>query len=162
MNEKLCILIRISLKCVHKGPIDNKSSLVQVMAWSDKATSYSMNQCWPSSLTHICTGGDELNESAELVVTAVSPATATVIILTATSIINRKHPVWSDTIIAVQSVENWIVYAWVFHPSPEKQLRQGIVWPTNSYVLLLEKYAPISCQVCRVMLFFQPFHTLLE
>ena len=33
MNEKFCILIRISLKFVLKGPIDNKSVLVQVMAW---------------------------------------------------------------------------------------------------------------------------------
>ena len=32
MNEKLCIFIRISLKFVPKGPIDNKSALVQVMA----------------------------------------------------------------------------------------------------------------------------------
>ena len=33
MNEKCCILIRISLKFVPNGPIDNKSSLFQVMAW---------------------------------------------------------------------------------------------------------------------------------
>ena len=33
MNEKWCILIRISLKFVPKGPIDNVSALVQVMAW---------------------------------------------------------------------------------------------------------------------------------
>ena len=33
MNEKFCILIPTSLKFVPKGPIDNKSVLVQVMAW---------------------------------------------------------------------------------------------------------------------------------
>ena len=33
MNEKWCISIRISLKFVPKGPIDNVSALVQVMAW---------------------------------------------------------------------------------------------------------------------------------
>ena len=33
MNEKLRIFIPISLKFVPKGPIDNKSELVQVMAW---------------------------------------------------------------------------------------------------------------------------------
>ena len=32
MNEKFCILIRISLKFVPKDPVDNKSALVQVMA----------------------------------------------------------------------------------------------------------------------------------
>ena len=33
LNENVSILIQISLKFVPKGPIDNKSSLVQVMAW---------------------------------------------------------------------------------------------------------------------------------
>ena len=33
MNENFCILIRISLEFVSKGPIDNKPALVQVMAW---------------------------------------------------------------------------------------------------------------------------------
>ena len=33
INEKLRILIQISLKFVPKGQIDNKSALVQVMAW---------------------------------------------------------------------------------------------------------------------------------
>ena len=33
MNETFCILIRISLKFLLKDPIDNKSALVQVMAW---------------------------------------------------------------------------------------------------------------------------------
>ena len=33
MNEKFCILISILLKIVPKGPIDNKSALVQVIAW---------------------------------------------------------------------------------------------------------------------------------
>ena len=33
MNEKFCILIRISLNFVPGGPIDNKLALVQVMTW---------------------------------------------------------------------------------------------------------------------------------
>ena len=33
MNEKLYISIHISLKFVHKGPIDNIPALVQIMAW---------------------------------------------------------------------------------------------------------------------------------
>ena len=33
LNEKVRISIKISLKFVPKGPIDNKSALVQVMAW---------------------------------------------------------------------------------------------------------------------------------
>ena len=33
VNVKLCILIRISLKFVPKGPIDNTSGSVQVMVW---------------------------------------------------------------------------------------------------------------------------------
>ena len=33
LNEKFSLLFRISLKFLHKGPIDNKWALVQVMAW---------------------------------------------------------------------------------------------------------------------------------
>ena len=33
MNEKFCILIKISLKFVPKGLIDNKTALVQVLSW---------------------------------------------------------------------------------------------------------------------------------
>ena len=46
MNEKSCISIRISLKFVRKGPIDNTLALVQIMACRLFG--------WPSSLTHIC------------------------------------------------------------------------------------------------------------
>ena len=33
MNEKFCISIQISLKFIPRGPSDNNSALVQVMAW---------------------------------------------------------------------------------------------------------------------------------
>ena len=33
MNDKFCILIKISLKFVPRGPIDNNLALVQIMAW---------------------------------------------------------------------------------------------------------------------------------
>ena len=33
LNEKFCILIRISMKFVPKGPIDNKRALIQAVAW---------------------------------------------------------------------------------------------------------------------------------
>ena len=61
MNENWCILIQISLKFVPKDPIDNKSVMVQVMAWHRTGDKPLLNQCWPSSLTHICgTRGDVL------------------------------------------------------------------------------------------------------
>ena len=33
VNEKICILIKISLKFVPKGPIENNPALVSIMAW---------------------------------------------------------------------------------------------------------------------------------
>ena len=33
VNEKLCILNKISLKLIPKGPIDNNPALVQIMVW---------------------------------------------------------------------------------------------------------------------------------
>ena len=35
-NENCCIFIKISLKYVLKGPIDNISALVQIMAWDNR------------------------------------------------------------------------------------------------------------------------------
>ena len=53
-NENCCILIRFSLKYVHKGLIDNNPALVQIMAWrrsGDKPLSEPMMISLP---THIC------------------------------------------------------------------------------------------------------------
>ena len=44
---KYYMLIQISLKFVTNGSTDYKSTLVQIMACR-------LNQCWSSSLTHIC------------------------------------------------------------------------------------------------------------
>ena len=54
LNEKFCILIKISLKFVPKGPINNIPALVQIMAWrrpGDKPLSEPMMVRLP---THIC------------------------------------------------------------------------------------------------------------
>ena len=44
VNEKFRILSRISLKFVPKGPINNKSALVQVMAWHQAITETNADQ----------------------------------------------------------------------------------------------------------------------
>ena len=54
LNENVWILIKISLKFVPKGPINNIPALVQIMAWrrpGDKPLSESMMANLP---THIC------------------------------------------------------------------------------------------------------------
>ena len=53
-NENSCVLIKISLKYVRKGPIDNNPALVQIMAWrrlGDKPFSEPM---MVSLSTHTC------------------------------------------------------------------------------------------------------------
>ena len=53
-NDNCCILIKFSLKYVHKGPIDNTPALVEIMAWrrsGDKPLSQPMMISLP---THIC------------------------------------------------------------------------------------------------------------
>ena len=51
VNKKFCISIHISLKSVPKGLIDNEFRL-----WlgAEQVTSHDLKQCWPSSLTYIC------------------------------------------------------------------------------------------------------------
>ena len=62
MNEKFCTFILISLKFVLKGPNDNKSSLVQVMAWCRTGIKPSSEPIL-TQFTDICSalGRDELS-----------------------------------------------------------------------------------------------------
>ena len=63
MNENLRILIQISLKFVPNAPIDNKASLVQVVAWclpGDKALSEPMLTQLPDVYICLLLGGAEL------------------------------------------------------------------------------------------------------
>ena len=62
LNEKILILIRISLKFIPKGPIYNKWALVQVMAWhriGDKPLPEPMLTQFTDAYMRHC-GGDEL------------------------------------------------------------------------------------------------------
>ena len=65
MNENFCILIRISLKFIHKGPIDNKPALVQVMAWR-QAGIKPIHEPMLTKFTdiYVALGGDELTQCA--------------------------------------------------------------------------------------------------
>ena len=61
VNEKFCIY-NISFMFVPKGPIDNNSVLVYIMAWRRVGASDYLNHCLPDSVTHIYAtlGGDQL------------------------------------------------------------------------------------------------------
>ena len=64
MNEKFCISIWVSLNFVPKGPNDNKSALVQVMAWCRIGYMPLREPLLTHFTTHICsTGGKQVNES---------------------------------------------------------------------------------------------------
>ena len=63
MNEKFCIKIRISLKVVLNGLIDNKSALVQVMAWRWTGDKPLSEPLLTHFTTQVCgTRGDELTK----------------------------------------------------------------------------------------------------
>ena len=46
-----------ALRWMPRDLTDDKSTLVQVMAWCRKATSHYLSQCWPSSMSHMATPG---------------------------------------------------------------------------------------------------------
>ena len=78
LNENVWIRIKISLKFVPKGPINNIPALVQIMAWrrpGDKPLSEAM---MVSLLTHICVTRPQCVkkafESEELVETLLMPS----------------------------------------------------------------------------------------
>ena len=54
LNEKVWILIKISLKFVPKGPINKIPSLVQIMAWCRPGEEPLSEPMMVSLLTHIC------------------------------------------------------------------------------------------------------------
>ena len=53
-NENCCILIKFSLKYVHKGPIDNNPALVQITAWRRSGDKPLCEPMMISLPTHIC------------------------------------------------------------------------------------------------------------
>ena len=70
MNEKFRIFIRISLKLIHNGPIDNESALVQIMTWRRKGdkplpeplmTQYTYVYVWVALWLCVCVGGGGVN-----------------------------------------------------------------------------------------------------
>ena len=46
-----CISCEMALKFISLDLADDKSALVQVMAWCRQATSHYLSQCWPSSMS---------------------------------------------------------------------------------------------------------------
>ena len=44
-----------------QNPIDDKSTLVQVMAWCHQAPSHYLSQCWPKSMSPYLYGSDDNN-----------------------------------------------------------------------------------------------------
>ena len=54
LNENVRILIKISLKFVPKGPINNNPALVQIMAWRRSGDKPLSEPMIVSLLTHIC------------------------------------------------------------------------------------------------------------
>ena len=54
LNENVRISIKISLKFVPKGPINNNPALVQIMAWRRSGDKPLSEPMMVSLLTHIC------------------------------------------------------------------------------------------------------------
>ena len=60
-------MCKISFGWILQDAIEDKSSLVQVMAWCHQATSHYLNQCWPSSmLPYDVSRGYHINECVNL------------------------------------------------------------------------------------------------
>ena len=59
-NEKFCISIQTSLKCDPKGPIENKSALVQVMVWHWGGTKPLPELIYTQFTTHVCSTTERL------------------------------------------------------------------------------------------------------
>ena len=54
LNEEVCISVKISLKFVHRGPLNNIWALVQIMAWRRSGDKPLSEPMMASLLLHIC------------------------------------------------------------------------------------------------------------
>ena len=82
LNENILISIKISLKFVPKGPINNIPALVQIMAWrrpGDKPLSEPMMS---SQLTHICVTRPQWDECTDFFILPLFNVTNQLITLT--------------------------------------------------------------------------------
>ena len=64
LNENCCISIKISLKYIGKGPVDNNPTLVQIMAWhwtGNKPLSEPMTALFDDVYVSLCL--NELNSA---------------------------------------------------------------------------------------------------
>ena len=65
LNENVWISIKISLKFVPKGPLNNIPALFQIMACADQATSHYLNQWW-SDYRGMYVSPNELRHSVKI------------------------------------------------------------------------------------------------
>ena len=65
LNKNVWISVKISLKCVHKGPINNIQALVQIMAWCQPVNK-PLSEPMMVSLMMLIYGSLGLNELTEL------------------------------------------------------------------------------------------------
>ena len=61
VNERFCILIKISLKFVLKGPVGHNPALVQIMAWRRIGVKTLSEPMWPNS-DYAALGGYEFKQ----------------------------------------------------------------------------------------------------
>ena len=54
LNENVWISIKVSLKCVPKGPINNNPALVQIMAWHQPGDKSLSEPIMVNLLAHVC------------------------------------------------------------------------------------------------------------
>ena len=66
-----CISCEIALKWISLDLADDKSALVQVMAWCRQATSHYPGQCWPSLCRHMASLGDDVLNSIYAVLLSI-------------------------------------------------------------------------------------------
>ena len=50
VTDDWCISHEIAIRLMLLDPVDDKSTLVEVMAWCRQATSHYLSQCWPRSV----------------------------------------------------------------------------------------------------------------
>ena len=96
--KNVWILIKISLKFVPKGPINNIPALVQIMAWRQPGAKPLSESMMSSLLTHICVTRPQLVKCGTLVD------------------LNKMADTWQTTSCNLQFKKHFLAKSWIkFH-----------------------------------------------
>ena len=103
-----CISCKIAIRWMQLNLTDDKSTLIQVMAWCRQATSHYLSQCWPRSLSpYVVTRPQRVNIQSLPYHPELNIKT-----LAKCDLVEHPHWMWHPNIDQYESLKGWSSFLW--------------------------------------------------